>query len=107
MGKIRWDTKVNAPCCPGQIVGPDRRTILIQTDWDYPGVASSFGWSVRDVQSADDGGESVGEFCNHDGTDGTVDCAECGVTAREFISAARDYLAGHDGAKADDPGYFV
>lgn len=121
MGKIVWNTDVHAPCCPGEIVAEDGRTILIQTDWDYPGVASSFGWSVAHVQKCPDcGGSAVGpnighcqecdhaweEPCRHESTDGTVDCGECGVTAAQFIEAAREWLDDNDGAEADDPGYF-
>lgn len=102
MSQITWNTEVNAPCCPGEIVNEDGRTVLIQTDTDFPGVASSFGWSMRTVQP--DGPRT--HDCRHSGTDGTVNCPECGVTATEFISAAREYLANCDGATADDPGYF-
>lgn len=136
---ITWDTDVNAPCCPGQIVNDDGRTVLVQADWDYPGVASTFGWSVRDAQAplecralkqatADLDGTEAGEVCglpalldlvrgcwghqqehpcDHDSTDGTVDCEECGVTPSEFIAAARKWLDEHNGATADDPGYFA
>lgn len=98
--KIVWDTDVNAPCCPGQIVADDGRTVLVQTDWDYPSVAQSFGWSLREVQQPE-----CAEPCDHDSTDGTVDCG-CGVTATEFISAAREWLEDNDGVAVDDPGYF-
>ncbi len=47
---ITWNTDVNAPCCPGEIVNDDGRRVLVQTDWDYPGVADTFGWSLREVQ---------------------------------------------------------
>jgi hypothetical protein len=132
MGQITWNTDVNAPGCPGEIVNEDGRTILVQTDWDYPGVASTFGWSIRDVQkplaartleSAQtdlDGIDTVDELtalvsqcwdeeednpCEHDRTDGTVDC-ECGVTTSEFIVSAQQWLDDNDGAVVDDPGYF-
>lgn len=140
--KITWNTDVNAPCCPGEIVADDGRRILIQTDWDYPGTASAFGWAVDRVQRhpvfcADGDGpcddddcpecraalelldipagvraeecEHCGHIhktCPHDGTDGTIDCPDCGLTATEFISAAYDWLRDNDGAEADDPGYF-
>lgn len=44
--------------------------------------------------------------CKHDGTDGTVSCPECGLSASEFIEAARQWLGDNDGAEAEDPGYF-
>lgn len=39
----------DAPCCL-KLIADDGRDILIQTDWDYPGVASTFGWSISEVQ---------------------------------------------------------
>jgi hypothetical protein len=92
---IRWNTQVDAPGCPGEIVNDDGRTVLVQTDWDYPGVARTFGWSPREVQREDR------PPCDHRSTDGTVDCPACGVTAGEFIAAAREWLEEHDGATAD------
>ena len=114
MNAITWSTDVDAPCCPGEIVAEDGRSILVQTDWDYPSVAQSFGWGLRnvqrcpecgacDVQSTPDeirhvrGGpnaecQACGEvfgLCDHSGTDGTVDCTECGITAGEFIKPLR------------------
>lgn len=130
MGHITWNTEVNAPCCPGEILSDDGRSILIQTDWDYPGVAASFGWDITAVQACNRRGcghvtteapdnrdtpdgevyicpecEREADCCEHCGTDGTVDC-ECGVTATDFISAARDWLESNDGITVMDPGYF-
>ena len=118
---IHFDTDCNAPCCPGQIVNADGQSILVQIDWDYPGTASTFGWDIRTVQrcphcggapdSADgahgecDDCDQLFPLCDHDDTDGTVDCG-CGVTAGQFIEAAAEFLDGADGATADDPGYF-
>ena len=116
--KITWNTEVNAPCCPGEIVNGDGRSVLVQTDWDFPSVAGSFGWSPNFVQVCAECGhinpmrgyvceecDEPGRYCDHDGTDGTVDCS-CGVTAGDFISAARGWLDDHDGATVEDPGYF-
>jgi len=133
---ITWNTDVNAPGCPGEIVADDGQTILIQNDWDYPGTAVSFGWSLSEVQqplacraltaaladySPDDElstldgvidlirqcwHDAADNPCLHDSSDGTVDCDECGITASEFINAAYDWLMDHDGATAEDPGYF-
>lgn len=121
-GKITWNTDVNAPGCPGEIVNDDGRTVLIQTDWDYPGTASTFGWSVQEVQTCPSCGKILSgddtaslkcpacdaelKICDHGGTDGTVDCKQCGVTATDFITAAGNYLEDNDGMTADDPGYF-
>lgn len=105
MNKIIWNTDVNAPCCPGEILNCDdeSKSILIQTDWDFPGTAQTFGWSLRQVQAPR---RKRKNKCRHNGTDGTVDCKECGLTATDFISAAYDWLMSHDGAIAEDPGYF-
>jgi hypothetical protein len=65
------------------------KDILIQTDWDYPGVASTFGWVP----------------C-HDSTDGTVTCPDCGKTPGELISEANEFLRENIGACVEDPGYF-
>lgn len=66
----------------------DCRELLIQTDWDFPGVASTFGWSP----------------CSCGATDGTVDCDH--RTADEMITDARAFLRERVGSKTDDPGYF-
>lgn len=100
MSRIRWNTNVNAPCCPGEIVREcDGASILIHVDYDCPGVAETFGWDIRTVQHP-------GGRCDHSATDGTVDCPACGITASQFIAEAGDWLAAHDGVTADDPGYF-
>jgi len=65
----------------------DDRTILIQVDYDYCGVASSFGWVA----------------CECGFTDGTVDCGH--RTASEMISEASEYLDECD-HEVGDPGYF-
>ena len=66
----------------------DGKTVLIQTDWDYPGVASSFGWSP----------------CECGATDGTVDCHH--KTASDMITEAGQYLDENIGETIEDPGYF-
>lgn len=70
------------------LVADDGRDILVQTDWDYPGVASTFGWQA----------------CSCGLTDGTVDCAH--RKAGEMIQEAAAYLDDHIGDQVDDPGYF-
>ena len=73
----------------------DGDSILIQSDWDYPATASTFGWE----------GPCSGcqRYCKG-ATDGTVDCAE--HTALEFIMNAQVWLDLHIGATTADPGYF-
>jgi len=55
---------------------------LFQTDWEFPGLAQSLGWN----------GKIGREKCDHRGTDGTVDCPECGKTAIQFIMEAEEWL---------------
>jgi len=66
----------------------DGRDVLVQTDWDFPGIASTFGWIP----------------CPCGRTDGTVDCAH--KTASDMIAEARAFLDDHIGATTEDPGYF-
>jgi hypothetical protein len=70
------------------VAAEDGRDLLVQMDFDFPGLASTFGWSP----------------CSCGATDGTVDCAH--QTASEMIAEARDFLSAHVGDTADDPGYF-
>ncbi len=70
------------------LVAEDGRDLLIQTDFDFPGVASTFGWSP----------------CSCGTTDGTVDCDHRSAT--EMIADACDFLRAHAGDTTDDPGYF-
>lgn len=78
--------------------GHGREGTLYQTDWDWPALAQEMGWSLRRVQKRR--GHAVelkhspprGHGCDHRGTDGTVTCPDCGVTAHDFISAAYNYL---------------
>jgi len=69
------------------LVAEDGRDLLIQTDWDFPGIASTFGWRP----------------CRCGETDGTVDCPH--KTAGQMIDEARAYLDDHIGDSVDDPGY--
>jgi len=66
----------------------DGRDLLVQIDWEYPGLASSFGWSP----------------CECGETDGTVDCPH--KTAGDMIGEAREFLDDNLGKTVEDPGYF-
>jgi len=71
------------------LTSEDGRDILIQTDWDHPSVATTFGWiPCKDCDS----------------TDGTVDCDH--KKASDMIQEASQYLDEHEGETVDDPGYF-
>lgn len=86
----------------------DNRKVFVQTDWDYPGIATAFGWSISSVKPKD---------CKHESTDGTIRCDTCGTEPGVFISAAYDWLVEHEGTFSldpelpgecvEDPGYFV
>jgi len=64
-------------------------SLLVQIDWDFAGLANTFGW--------------VPCFCGD--TDGTIDCPH--RTASEMFCEAREYLDRHLGESAEDPGYFT
>lgn len=101
--KITFNTDVNDPCSLGEVVAEDGRTILVSTDWDYPGFASTFGWNMRRVQRE----EREDNPCHHDHTDGTVDCKDCGLFAGDFIADAYDFLTEEaENVEVEDPGYF-
>jgi len=59
----------------------DNDTTLIQSDWDYAGVASSIGWIP----------------CKCGSTDGTVDCEACNRKVSDMLSEAYDYCQEHEG----------
>lgn len=54
-------------------------TVSIQTDWDYPAIASRMGFIA----------------CNCGSTDGTIDCKH--KTASEMISQAYDHIKNNEG----------
>ena len=82
----------NAPSCIAEVVNLDdeSQTLLIQTDWEWPGIASTFGW----VPCFECGA-----------TDGTVDCPH--RTASEMIAEAGEWIRDHIGERTEDPGYFA
>jgi len=106
--KITLDTDARFGCC--LIRSETGRSVLVQVDLEFLGVAGAFGWDVRSVQRRDDDDDDAIVLhdcaCDHCSTDGSVDCADCGVTAAEFIASAQAWLDDHDGATVDDPGYF-
>lgn len=75
-------TPVNKRLARAQEKATGEESILFQTDWDFPALARNLGWS----------GKVERERCQHRGTDGTVDCPDCGLTASQFIQAASDWL---------------
>lgn len=64
-------------------------TVLVQSDWDYPSVAQSFGF---------------GGLCTCGSSDGTVDCPCASIG--QHMRAAVEWLDDNIGVQADDPGYF-
>lgn len=76
------------------LVHDDGRDLLIQSDWEIPGTAQTFGWSPctrcrRSCRGA---------------SDGTIDCAR--RTASEHIAKAQEWLDAHIGRRVEDPGFF-
>jgi hypothetical protein len=71
------------------LVTEDGRDILIQSDWDYPGIANTFGWVP----------------CECGATDGTVNCLH--KTASQMIAEAQEFLDDHIGDSVEDPGSFT
>ena len=67
----------------------DGRTVLIQNDWNYPGVAGHMGWVP----------------CKCGETDGTIDCKH--HTAHDMINSEQEFLDDHIGDEFEDPGYFA
>ena len=82
----------------------EKNSILVQTDWDYPSLARTFGWNMEDTQVMN--ASYYGQECGHDSTDGTVKCGSCGLTPTTFISDAAIYLDNNLGKIVDDQGYF-
>ena len=87
-GRYRWATD-------------EADTLLIQTDWDWPGFASCLGWQPRHAAT-----RAQNRRCDHSGTDGTIDCDGCGLDASSMISSAAAWLDEHEGQTFHDPGYF-
>ena len=73
----KWDTR------------NEMRTVLVQTDYGFCSLASTFGWQP----------------C-HNSTDGTIRCPECGRETIDSITDAADWLDAHLGTVVEDPGYF-
>lgn len=116
-------------CSPNfcfQLLSGDRRyrsenrhvLCFVQNDWDYPGLATICGWSLKDLQICRNCKKPItfrknqtevkceecdhkNVLCEHGGTDGTVYCRECGATAGAFMSAAYDFLSENDGKRVE------
>lgn len=98
MTKITLDTDTSD--CPGALckLWNGNRSVLAQSEDNAPGIASSFGWSVSLVRHK--------SGCKHQGTDGSVDCQDCGTKSAAFLASAREWIDEHDGEEIEDPGYF-
>lgn len=57
----------------------DGREVLVQSDWDYPGTAGTFGWTGTEDDYA---------------------------STSDWLAAAQEYLDDNIGASVEDPGYF-
>jgi len=87
--KITIEKSPNAPCCfLIQQVGTNK-SILIQSDWDCPGIAQLFGWVPCSI-------------CDY--TDGTIDCEH--KKASDMIAEAKEVILENLSVETEDPGYF-
>jgi hypothetical protein len=76
------------------IVHDDGRDLFVQSDWEYPATAMTFGWSPC-------------RWCRRTcrgASDGTIDCAR--RCAGAHINDAQAWLDRHIGKRVADPGYF-
>ncbi len=76
-------------------------SVLIQTDWDWPGIASRMGWGLASHQVMNRRYYGQ-ETCEHSGTDGTIDCPGCGFPAISFIREAGEHIREHAGESFPD-----
>lgn len=65
--------------------------VIFDVDYDYPGLAQNLGWNMRDVQR----NARRNDPCDHRGTDGSINCPDCGVRAVQFIDSAGAWLHRH------------
>ena len=94
-----------------RVESDDGRSVFIQSDWDRPSLAASFGWSVRRVRGfrrkeVEGLLYATKKSCAHDGTDGTIPCPDCRCPIDRFIESATEWLDARDGKRINDPGYF-
>ncbi len=73
-------TLLNGDCGTYMLVNENGEETLVQSDWDFPSTATTFGWVAC-------------PYCTY--TDGTVDCDH--RTASEMIADAREFLDDHIG----------
>lgn len=85
---IQLGQPTDVPGCLAVIVNEENECILVQSDWDWPGIASTFGWVP----------------CPCGETDGTIDCKH--RKASEMIQEAGRWIQDHYGEVVEDPGYF-
>lgn len=76
--------------CGYTLKGPNGKKVSVQVDYEFPALASHFGWAP---------------CCGL--TDGTVECPVHHTKVSDMISQAIDVLSQHDGYQFKDPGYFT
>jgi hypothetical protein len=57
--------------------------VLVQSDWDFPGVARNMGWTP----------------CECNATDGTVPCHVCNRQVGDMIAEAYDFIRAREGER--------
>lgn len=96
--KIKLDANPsNAPCCI-RIESEDGRDRLIQTDWDWPSIASTFGWDKRTLQK---------EYKRGGNDDSFEWFAECGILGCHNCSSVFYPMEIEDGKCPDCDGEVV
>lgn len=63
-------------------------SVLVQVDWDFPGLAARLGWSPS---------RASGRACCSQQTDGTISCPVCGTDAAVYIRDAARWIDEHLG----------
>jgi len=120
MSTITWNTNVNAPLLPREDrcrgpahhPHPDRLglpkhrqhlRLVIEERATLQVVQRVQTVSVDEEKWECEHCGKKNRACDHDATDGTVDCKDCGMTATDFITTAGDWLRDNDRATAMTP----
>ena len=107
MGKFFVETRSDAPCCYIICEQDGDREILVQTDMDYPGLASSMGWYCPGQDITDTSAKGALEFSQRVPCGGCRCLKEDGEHIYKVINCARQGIDDHlDDCTFDDPGYF-
>ncbi len=113
--QFRLNTRpADAPGCIKLELEDSDKSVLIQTDWEWPGLASALGWGCQCHPTLGKPCACEKLPCSCGTSDGTVDCPTCKIrvvedgkvkllkcTASRMIMYAREWLDEHDGVLFD------